>query len=158
VPYLESVGALGELQRAGKIRHLGLSNVGVEQIELAGTVAQVVSVQNRCNPFERTSFLDGTVEYCTRHDIAFLPHSPVGGHQSHRRVTADPTLSRVAERLGVSPYQVCLAWLLRCSPMMIPIPGASRVESARSSAAAADLLLPAAELETLNVAFPTAPR
>jgi aryl-alcohol dehydrogenase-like predicted oxidoreductase len=158
VPFEESVGALAELQRAGKIHHVGLSNVNVAQIELARTVVQVVSVQNRCNPFDRRAFLDGTVAYCTRHLIAFLPHSPVGGHRGHVRITAEPTLRRVADKLGVTPYQVGLAWLLASSPMMIPIPGASRAESARSSAAAVDLMLPPAQLEALNAAFPISPR
>ena len=158
VPYEESVGALAELQRAGKIRHVGLSNVGVSHIEQARTVVQVVSVQNRCNPFERQSFLDGTVAHCTRNNIAFLPHSPVGGHHGHVRIGAEPTLRRLAQRLEVTPYQVALAWLLASSPMMIPIPGASRVESARSSAAAAELVLPPAALEALDEAFPLTPR
>jgi aryl-alcohol dehydrogenase-like predicted oxidoreductase len=158
VPFLESVGALAELQRAGKIRHLGLSNVSVEHIELARTVVRVISVQNRCNPFERESFFDGTVAYCSRNHIAFLAHSPVGGHRGHVRVTTEPTLRRVAQRVGATPYQVTLAWLLASSPMMIPIPGASRIESAKSSAAAAELALPPAALETLNAAFPIAPR
>jgi aryl-alcohol dehydrogenase-like predicted oxidoreductase len=158
VPFLESVGALAELQRAGKIRHVGLSNVSVELIDLARTVVQVVSVQNRCNPYDRRSFLDGTVAYCTRNHIAFMAHSPVGGHRGHLRTAAEPTLRRVAERLHVSPYQVCLAWLLASSPMVIPIPGATRLESVRSSAAAADLVLPAGELAILNAAFPITPR
>jgi aryl-alcohol dehydrogenase-like predicted oxidoreductase len=158
VPFEESVGALADLQRAGKIRHVGLSNVDVAQIELARTVVQVVSVQNCCNPFDRQPFLDGTVAHCTRNHIAFLPHSPVGGHRGHVRITAEPTLRRVAEKLGATPYQVCLAWLLASSPMMIPIPGASRTESARSSAAAAELVLPPPQLEALNAAFPISPR
>ncbi len=158
VPFEESVGALAELQRQGKVLHVGLSNVAVPAIDLARTVVQVASVQNRCNPFERGSFLDGTVAYCARHQIAFLPYSPVGGHRGHARTPEDRNLRQVAGRLGATPYQVALAWLLAAAPVMIPIPGASRIESARSSAAAAELRLPAAELEVLGAAFPISPR
>lgn len=155
VPYEDSIGALADLQRAGKIRHIGLSNVDVPQIEAARRQVEVVSVQNRCNPFDRASFANGVVAYCHREGIAFLPHSPVGGHRGHARTPTDPTLGRVAARHGVTPYQVCLAWFLKLSPVIIPIPGASRAASIRSSAAAADVVLTDADMAEMEQAFPT---
>jgi predicted oxidoreductase len=77
------VGALARLQEEGKIQHVGLSNVGVAEIQAAREIVNVVSVQNRCNPFDRDSFNSGVVAFCTRENIAFLPHSPVGGHKGH---------------------------------------------------------------------------
>jgi aryl-alcohol dehydrogenase-like predicted oxidoreductase len=155
VPFADSVGALADMQRAGKVLHVGLSNVSVSQIEEAEAIVSVVSVQNRCNPYDRGAFATGVVDHCARHGIAFLPYSPVGGHFGHERVASDPLLARVASGHEATPYQVCLAWLLASSPAMIPIPGARRVESALSSAAAAQLELRPADAAALNRAFPT---
>jgi aryl-alcohol dehydrogenase-like predicted oxidoreductase len=154
VPLEDSVGALVELQQAGKVQHLGLSNVEVSHIERARALCSIESVQNRCNVFERTSFHNGVVEHCTRHGITFLPHSPVGGHRDHGRTPQDPTLLGIARRHGVTPYRVALAWLLASSPVVVPIPGASREASATSSAAAAELELSDADLTALAEAFP----
>tara|TARA_B100001079_G_C16342087_1_gene484054 strand:- start:13 stop:885 length:873 start_codon:yes stop_codon:yes gene_type:complete len=155
VHFTESVGALARLQEEGKIQHVGLSNVGVAEIQAAREIVNVVSVQNRCNPFDRDSFNSGVVAFCTRENIAFLPHSPVGGHKGHIRTPEDSVLCAVGARHGISPYQVCIAWLLALSPMMLPIPGASRIESARSSAAAAATSLTQRDMEDLARAFPT---
>ncbi len=141
VPLGDSVGALAELQEQGKIRYIGLSNVSVAEIELGRSIVEVVSVQNRLNVWDTTSLENGVVDYCTEHGIAFLPYSTVGGHFGHARAAEDPKLQSVAQRLGCSPYEVLLAWLLALSPVVIPIPGASRPESVRSSAAAAELEL-----------------
>jgi len=154
VPFEDSIGALVDLQNEGKIRWIGLSNVGVDHIVEAQELCEVVSVQNRCNVFERTSFTNGVVDYCTAQGITFLPHSPVGGHRGHSRTPDDPTLNKIAKSHHASPYQVCLAWLLAKSPRMIPIPGASRPESIRFSAAAADLRLSKEDMDVLDAAFP----
>lgn len=153
VPFADSIGALADLQKAGKVRHIGLSNVDVNYIEQAKTIVEVISVQNRCNPFDRSSFENGVISHCTRNNIAFLPYSPVGGGYGHFHVANDPTLRRIGERHGATPYQVCLAWLLSVSPVMIPIPGASRIASATSSAAAAELLLSDEDIAKLNNSF-----
>ncbi len=155
VPYADSVGALAELKQAGKIRHVGLSNIGVAELEQARSIVDIASVQNRCNPFETQSFASGVVRWCAERAIAFLPHSPVGGHRKQRRVADHPTLNAVAERHGATAFEVCLAWLLELSPAVIPIPGASKVSSARSSAAAAELALAEEDLAELRRAFPT---
>lgn len=155
VPFADSVGALAELRAAGKIAHVGLSNVSVAEIEAARAIVPIVSVQNRCNPFDRSAWEGGVVQYCTTNSIAFLPYSPVGGGRGKAKVATDKTLVAVGKRHGVSPFQVTLAWLLAKSPVMLPIPGASRVSSAVDSAAAMKLVLTAADLAELDAAFPT---
>ena len=154
VPFGESVGALAEMRSEGKIRHVGLSNVNVEQIEEAARVVPVASVQNRCNPFERHALANGVLRACVEKGLAFLAHSPLGGHGAHFRTERHPTLASVGVRYGLSPYQVCLAWLLAASPAIVPIPGASRPRSILSSVAAAGASLAPEDLAILNRAFP----
>ena len=154
--FTDSVGALARLQDEGKIRYIGLSNVDVDQIREAQTIVQVTSVQNRCNPFDRKSFENGVVEYCTRHKISFLPHSPVGGHRGVGRTSDDSTLAQIGQRLGMSPHEVCLTWLLQHSPSILPIPGASRAQSIQSSFSALERRLDEAALDTMARVFPTA--
>ncbi|HIE64936.1 MAG: aldo/keto reductase [Nitrospira sp.] len=136
LPFSDSVGALSELKQEGKIRHVGLSNVSVAQIKEARGIVEIVSVQNKCNLYAREDLEEGVVDYCEKEGIAFLPYSPVGGFRKHKRTGQDPLLQEIADRNNMSPYQVALIWLLAKSPVMIPIPGASRPESARSSAGA----------------------
>lgn len=155
VPFADSIGALAELRAAGKIEHVGLSNVSVAEIRAAEAIVPIVSVQNRCKPFDRRAWSEGVLAHCESRRIAFLPYSPVGGGQGKLRVANDPVLMRVGSRHGVSPFQVALAWLLDSSPMMIPIPGASRVESALDSAAAMRLALLPTDRVELEAAFPT---
>jgi aryl-alcohol dehydrogenase-like predicted oxidoreductase len=154
VPFADTIGALADLRREGKIRLAGLSNVSVEQILQAEKIVPVASVQNHCNIFDREAFRDGVVKCCEERGIAFLPYSPVGGHHNQGRTAADPVLKAAAKQLGATPYEVALAWLLAASPVMIPIPGASRAESARSSAAAGGLRLSPQDLASLDRAFP----
>lgn len=154
VPFADSVGAMAELQREGKVKRVGLSNVSVAEIEEARAIVDVASVQNRCNPMDTTAFDNGVIAHCAEHGIAFLAHSPVGGHRGHVRVDTNEVLVRVGERHGVSPYQVCLALLLGVADVMIPIPGASKIASAQSSAAAPELELNADDRAELAREFP----
>lgn len=153
VPFEESVGALARLQERGKIRHIGLSNVSVEEIKAGAAIVEVVSVQNRFNLLEPRSLKDGVLQHCIDNQITFLPHSPVGGHRGHTRVRTDPTLAKIAAKHDATPYQVCLAWLLTLGDVVVPIPGASRAESARSSAGADALQLDQASRAELTAAF-----
>jgi aryl-alcohol dehydrogenase-like predicted oxidoreductase len=155
VPFADSVGALAELRAAGKIVHVGLSNVSVAEIDVARAIVPVVSVQNRCGPLDVTAWQDGVVQHCERLGIAFLPYSPVNGSRGKGKVAGNGPLTRVGQRHGVGPFQVALAWLLAKSPVMFPIPGASRVASATDSAAAMRLTLTPADLAELDRAFPT---
>ena len=154
VPLEDSLGALVDLRRQGKIAHIGLSNVGVAEIKRAMAITPIVSVQNRCSVFDRRDFSNGVLALCAAEKIAYLAYSPVGGGRGKGRVADDPTLKAVGARHGVSPFQVALAWLLARSPVLIPIPGATRISSALDSAAAGELQLDADDLAALGQAFP----
>ncbi len=155
VPLEDSVGALAELRRQGKIAHIGLSNVTPAELRLAMAIVPIVSVQNRCSVFDRRDFSNGMVALCTAEKIAYLAYSPVGGGRGKTRVAEDATLRAVGARHDASSFQVALAWLLARSPMVIPIPGASRISSALDSAAADKLELTAEDHATLDQAFPS---
>jgi pyridoxine 4-dehydrogenase len=134
VPIEDSVGALGELQAEGKIRMIGLSNVGVEQLRRAQTVARVVSVQNRYSLGDPGS--EDVLEVCEKEGIAFLPWYPLGAGSLAR---SGGSGSGAAE--APTPAQVAIAWLLRRSPVMVPIPGTSSVAHLEENVAAAGLRL-----------------
>lgn len=151
VPYADSVGAVRDLLDAGKIRMAGISNADPEQIRLANEIlgGRLVAVQNQFSPAFRSS--EPELELCDELGIAFLPWSPLGGiSRAGELGSAHAAFARVAEAHGVSPQQVCLAWMLAKSPVVIPIPGSSRPETARDSAAAAELVLDPAELAELD--------
>ena len=150
VPLNESVGELVRLNEAGKIRHIGLSNVNVNEIGIALEVTPIMSVQNRCNIFEQKSFKNGVVEKCKNEGITFIAHSPVGGHYGHIQTTKNRQLNKFAAYYRVSPYQIMLAWLLRKENHILPIPGASKVTSTVDSLKALDVILKDADFEKLN--------
>nr|AYM53863.1 oxidoreductase [Kofleria flava] len=156
VPFADSIGALADLRREGKIRHVGLSNVDVSHIREAEEIVPVVSVQNRCNLFDTTSFENGVITFCQEHGIAFLAHSPVGGHRGHARLAQHEEIGHMAARLDITPYELALAYLLAISPAMVPIPGASKPTSVQSSAHAADITLSDDDLAALKRLFPDA--
>jgi aryl-alcohol dehydrogenase-like predicted oxidoreductase len=153
VPYAESVGALAELLDAGKIQMAGISNADPEQIHIAQDVlrGRLVSVQNQFSPAYRSS--EPELELCDQLGIAFLPWSPLGGISKAADLgSAFGPFQQVADARGVSPQQVCLAWMLAKSAQVVPIPGSSRPQTVRDSAAAADLELTAQEVERLDAA------
>jgi aryl-alcohol dehydrogenase-like predicted oxidoreductase len=152
VPLAESVGALADLQRTGKIRWIGLSNVSVAEIREAEAQVRVTSVQNRLNPFFRESLREGVVEYCTQQGIGFLAYSPIGGGRLNRKLPGHPVLQPMATRLGVTPHALVLAWVLARSPAVIVIPSARTVEHAIDSSTAADLNLSEADLSAITTA------
>ncbi|HEX8912805.1 MAG TPA: aldo/keto reductase [Humisphaera sp.] len=142
VPIEESVGALADLRREGLVRHVGLSNVTVEQIEAARRVVPVASVQNRYSAVDRQS--DAVVDYCEREGIAFLPYGPLGAgpfDPASPLSKADGPLGAVAAAKGVTPAQVALAWLLRRSPAVLPIPGTTSAAHLEENVAAARVVL-----------------
>jgi aryl-alcohol dehydrogenase-like predicted oxidoreductase len=150
VPLTESVGELARLRTDGKIRHIGLSNVNVNEIRQALTVTPILSVQNRCNILERKSFKQGVVELCRQEGITFIPHSPVGGHFDHARLAAHKSIKHIAQKYGVSSYQIMLAWLLQQGEHILPIPGASKVSSIEDSLKAMSLRLGKDDIQTLD--------
>ena len=151
VPFAESVGALKELQDEGKVRWIGLSNVDTDQIEEALGIAQIAAVQNQLSLEYPFPIARGEVVLCEQRGIAFLPWSPLGGIPKAAEAAGEHHAVReVADAHGVSPQRVALAWLLSLSPVVIPIPGASRPESIRDSAQAADLELSHEELHAVG--------
>jgi aryl-alcohol dehydrogenase-like predicted oxidoreductase len=140
----EQFGALAELREQGLIRHLGVSNVSDAQLTDAQAIAPVVTVQNFYNLASRSD--DGLVDRCAAENIAYAAFFPLGGFSPLQ----SQTLTDVAARLGVSPQQVALAWLLQRSPSMVLIPGTSSVAHLRENIAAADLVLPADAITELN--------
>jgi aryl-alcohol dehydrogenase-like predicted oxidoreductase len=152
VPLAESVGALGDLEREGKVRWVGLSNVSVPEIREAESIGRITSVQNRLNPFFREALADGVVEYCTRAGIGFLAYSPTGGGRLNRKLPAHPVLRPMAVRLGVTPHALVLAWVLARSPGVMVIPSARTVDHAVDSTTAAELKLSEADLGAITAA------
>lgn len=148
VPIEDSVGALRDLQLAGKIREVGLSNVTIDQLGRARQVTHIASVQNRFSIFD-TSNRD-VVAACERDGVAFLAHSPLGGSARAASVSAADPIVTVAAELGLSTAQAGLAWLLTVSPALIVVVGATRPETARGAAAAMSLRLTADDLRRLD--------
>jgi aryl-alcohol dehydrogenase-like predicted oxidoreductase len=149
VPFAESVGALRELRDEGKILHAGLSNVDAAQIEEALGIVEIAAVQNELSFRYPDPLRNGELEVCARHGIAFLPWSPLGGPR-HAGELAPAPVRAAAERHGVSPQRVTIAWLLSLADEVLPIPGASRPESIVDSTAATTLELDADELEAIG--------
>ena len=152
VPFEESVGALADLRRAGKIEWVGLSNVSVEEIRAAQKIVPIASVQNRLNPFFREALADGVVRYCAEQGIGFLAYSPTGGGRLTRKLPEHPVLAPMAARLGVSAHALVIAWALAQSPTVIVIPSARTVDHALDSVDAADLVLGADDLAAIDAA------
>jgi pyridoxine 4-dehydrogenase len=136
VPIEESVGELARLRDEGKIRHVGLSNVSVDELERARRVVPVVSVQNRYSLSERSS--EDVLEACERHGLAFLPWFPLASGSLAR---PGGKFDRVAARVGAKPAQVALAWLLKRSRVALPIPGTSSLEHLEENVGARDVEL-----------------
>ena len=144
VPFMESVGAVAEMQKAGKIRHIGLSNVSVEQLAQARKLVPIVSVQNRYNYEDRSS--EDVLDACTRDGLAFLPWAPVGGTSPVKA----QTLEALARDHHATTLQIALAWLLKRSPMLLPIPGTGSIAHLDENIAAAALHLSDAEFRALS--------
>ena len=145
VPAAEQFGVLKDLRDEGKVRHVGLSEVSVAEIEAARRVLPIVSVQNLYNLADRRS--EAVLDHCEEQGIGFIPWSPIAdGRLSPRR----GVLGTVAEALGGTPAQVALAWLLRRSPAMVPIPGTSRVTHLEENCAASTLVLSDEQFDALS--------
>jgi len=144
VPLEESLGAMVDAQRAGKVRHIGVSNFNVKQLERARKVANVVSVQNKYSLDARSS--EDVLLHCEKLGIAFLPWYPLGDGSALRL----SRVKKVAERLKATPAQVAIAWLLAKSPVMVPIPGTGSIAHLEENVAAAKLKLSKEDLAALE--------
>ncbi len=135
VPFEDQIGALADFQREGKVRHVGLSNVTVKQLEQARRIVPIVSVQNRYNLGDRSS--EDVLRACEKLGIAFLPWYPLGDGASLTKAN----VKAIAKKMGATPSQVVIAWLLRKSPVMLPIPGTGSVEHLEENMGAAAIRL-----------------
>ena len=144
VPIEDSIGTLVELQREGKIRCIGVSNVSADELSRARSVAEIVSVQNGYNLRDRSS--DGLIDICATAGIVFIPFYPLA---KGRLVRSDSPVARIAERYHATPGQIALAWLLHRSPVMLPIPGTSSLAHFEENLEAASIRLTTEEFQTL---------
>lgn len=145
VPREESFGVIGQMRDEGLIRHVGLSNVGVEDIEAAQRFFPVATVQNRYNLIDRTS--EAVLDHCEAHGIGFIPWAPLSAGSL---ATGHSVLTEIAGRLGIGPGQVALSWTLRRSPVMLPIPGTADPQHLEQNVAAAGVTLTDADFEALD--------
>ena len=143
VPFADSVGALAQMQRAGKIRHVGISNVTVRQLEEARRICPIASVQNEYNIDDRSS--EDVVKACETAGIAFLPWYPLGAGKALR----SSRVKKIAARHAATPAQIAIAWLLAKSPVMLPIPGTASLAHLEENAAAARIQLSREDLAAL---------
>ena len=144
VPLEDSVGALAELRKEGKIRHIGLSNVSIDELCRARHIVPIVSVQNRYNVSDRSS--EGVLAECEKEGIVFLPWYPLDAGRSAAGTSA---LVKVAHRHKATPAQIAIAWLLARSPVMVPIPGTSSMAHLEENVAAARIRLSTEDLKDL---------
>jgi pyridoxine 4-dehydrogenase len=145
VPYEDSIGALRELQDGGKVRHIGISNVSLDQLEQARGIVDVVTVQNHYNLTDRDS--EDVLEACESAGIGFIPWFPLA---TGRLAEPGGPLERIARERAATPAQVALAWLLARSPVMLPIPGTSSVEHLEENVAAAQIQLSGEEVDEIG--------
>lgn len=148
VPLADQLGALVEMRDAGKIAHIGLSEVSIPEIAAARQIAPIATVQNRYNLAERDA--DAVLEYCEREGIGFIPWFPMATGQLAR---PGGPLQEIAEGLGATPAQLALAWLLQRSPAVLPIPGTSSVAHLEENVAAALLRLSTEQVRQLDAAI-----
>jgi aryl-alcohol dehydrogenase-like predicted oxidoreductase len=145
VPAEDQLGTLKNLQAQGKIKHIGLSEVNVGQLQHAQKIVTIISVQNRYSVTDRGS--EDVLAYCEQQEIAFIPWYPLA---AGRLSGPDSPIGRVAKQLNAAPSQVALAWLLKRSKVMLPIPGTSKVQHLEENVAAAGLKIDDSEFKALQ--------
>jgi aryl-alcohol dehydrogenase-like predicted oxidoreductase/predicted kinase len=151
-PFATSVRALAALREAGKVRRIGLCNVNVAQIEAARRIVEISCVQVGLSVLDDQNLRSGVVEYCRDHGIRVIAYRPLGGSRA-ARLARDPLLVEVAERSGATPHEIALAWLAGLAPDLVPIPGATRLETARSIRRAREVLLAEDDRVRLDARF-----
>ena len=145
VPLEDQLGALTQLQHEGKVRHIGLSEVSVKQLGEARDIAEIVSVQNLFNATNKQS--EDVLEYCERENLGFIPWFPIA---SGEHAGPDSPLAQIASEVGATPSQVSLAWLLRRSPVILPIPGTSSVRHLEENTSASEVSLSDEQFQRLS--------
>ncbi|HTV73204.1 MAG TPA: aldo/keto reductase [Candidatus Acidoferrales bacterium] len=148
LPYADQIGALADLRKEGKIRHIGVSNVALEHLRIARSIVEVVSVQNRYNFADRES--EPVLQACERDGLVFIPWFPLDAGE----IGKSATVQAIAARTGCSPYQLAIAWLLRRSRQMLPIPGTSSAAHLEENIAASGVALSDDEFAELSAPAP----
>ena len=151
VPFAESIQTLAELHQEGKIRHIGVSNITLEQLQEAQAIAPIASVQNRFNLVDRSH--KAILEYAASHNIAFIPYGSLGAHPLKRGAPlaqADGVVAQIAQFHGVTPTQIALTWLLHHAPNIILIPGTTTIAHLENNVSAASLKLSPSEITQLD--------
>ena len=156
-PLATSVRALQELKDQRLIAAIGICNVNLKQIEEARQLAEISTVQIELSPWLDDSILNGVIPYCIREGIRVLVHRPLGGPKGCRRIAADAGFTSVAARLGATPVETALAWIANLSPALVPLPGATKPETARSIVRAQQLQLSDVDRDLLDARFHAAP-
>ena len=156
VPLATSVRALADLKRQGLVAAVGLCNVTVSQIEEARRIVDIAAIQVEASIWHDQQFLSGVVRYCVDNRLRLLAYRPLGGTKARARTASHPVLNAVAAEIGATPFEVALAWLAGLSESIVPLPGATRVDSARSSARYSALRLTAEQIESLDELCPPA--
>ncbi len=128
VPLADSLGELIKLKEEGKIRHLGIANVDLSELQLALSLTSLVAVQNRCNPFCKGDFNNGLIEFCRMQGLAYVPYCPLGGWADHQRLAMYPDFQKLALKYNTTTYTLSLAWLLQKGNHILPIPGMDKKE------------------------------
>lgn len=157
-PLATSVRALDSLKRDGRIEAIGLCNVTVQQIEEARCITEIAAVQVELSFWRETGILSGVAEYCLTNGIRLLANRPLGGTRSQHRTLRDPLLADLALRHGVTPFEIALAWLTHLSEHIVPLPGATRVETAQSIARVHQIVLIDQDLARLGERVPAGGR
>lgn len=150
VPLEESWGALIELKREGKIRHLGIANVNLDQLKMAVKLTSVVAVQNRCNPFCKGDFKNQLIDFCKEHNISYVPYCPLGGWTDHAKLAKSNLFDELTTKYRVSSYVICLAWLLNKAKHIIPIPGVVSVTQLTANFTSTTLIIEPADIAKID--------
>ena len=154
VPLATSVRALDALKRDGQIESIGLCNVNVGQIEEASRITEIAAVQVELSVWKDDNILNGVCEYCIANGITLLAYRPVGGTQRRKRTIADPLLAGLAAKHDATAFEIALAWLMALSPSVVPVAGATRIETVHSLVRASGIVLTEDERAQLDERFP----
>lgn len=150
VPILESIGELTRLRDEGMIQHIGLCNVTRKQIRQVLEHTDIMSVQNRCNVFQKDDLFKGVAKYCEEEGVSYICHSPVGGHYQHKRFMRNRLLNEIADKYETTAYGISLSWLLQRGNNVLPIPGATKINSISNSMKANKIMLDAEDIKQLD--------
>lgn len=150
VPFHESLSALVHLQSVGKIRHIGLSNVTLQQLSYATKIATIAAVQNRMNPFCKADLYNGMLAYCEAREILYVSYGPCGGWHDHRSLANHAVMQKLERKYAVSAYVIMLAWALCKSRSILPIPGMHTIQQVVDNFQAPHLKLTSQDLQLLD--------